>query len=74
MDKDEYFKILDDASCYNLENFFFDKEWASMGALSHIASEKEDGNGNISDTRNESTERFENTKIKKDKNAIKMIE
>jgi hypothetical protein len=72
MDRDEYFRILDDASCFNLENFFFDKEWANMGALAHVQSEREDENAQNS----EKNEGFDNVKkiLKKDKNALKMLE
>lgn len=35
MDRDDYFRILEETSCYNMENFVFDREWANLSALSH---------------------------------------
>ncbi len=72
MDRDDYFKILDDASCFNLENYFTDKEFSLMGALSNVQTEREEDIVNSLDK----SDNFENLKKsgKKDKNALKMLE
>ena len=49
MDKDEYFRILEETSCYNLENFVFDREWTNISGLSHV-NKKEVGINDPSST------------------------
>ena len=67
MDRDEYFQILEEACCYNMENYVTDPEWSGLSGLSHIPkSEKEyDSNKDYlinGDNKN------------KDKNAFKILE
>ena len=38
MDKDDYFKILEEPCCYNFENYLNDKSWATLIGLSHVSS------------------------------------
>ena len=68
MDKDEFFKILDDPSCFNHEVFILDKTWATNGTLSHIQSDKDD---QCLFYDSEQTSVNKNNQ-KKDKNTLKM--
>ena len=71
MDKDEYFRILEEASCYNIENYVFDREWVSISGLSHIQKNEKENNKYI-----ESVNKFEdeNTASKNEKNIYKILE
>jgi hypothetical protein len=40
MDKEEFFRILEDPCCYNIENYVYDKEWCGMSGLTHITREE----------------------------------
>jgi hypothetical protein len=69
MDRDEYFRILDEPCCYNIENFVLDSEWASISGLSNIIPEGRE------DELTDSNENTEDKKInKKDKNVLKLLE
>lgn len=35
MDKDEFFKILEEECCYNINNFFMDLDWALQSSIAH---------------------------------------
>lgn len=70
MDKDEFFKILDDSSCFNHEVFILDKTWATNGTLSHIQSEKEDLG--LAFFENSEQTGVNKNNLKKDKNSLKM--
>jgi hypothetical protein len=37
MDKDDYFKILEEPCCYNFNNYLDDKSWATLIGLSHVS-------------------------------------
>jgi len=40
MDKEEFFKVLEELCCYNIENYVFDKEWCGMSEITHITREE----------------------------------
>jgi hypothetical protein len=71
MDRDEYFRILEEASSYNIENYVFDREWVSISGLSHIQkSDREDTQFNELNNKVEE----ENKTTKKEKNIYKVLE
>ena len=41
MDKDEHFKILEQLSSFNFENYFTETEWVEQCALSAVAKKEE---------------------------------
>jgi len=69
MDRDDYFQILEETSCYNLENYVTDPEWASLSGLSHMKTDKNDTFHNKDLHKNN-----EEGKSQKEKNAIKVFE
>ena len=71
MDRDEFFKILDEPCCYNLKNYVFDKEWCSMSGLSHIP--KDDWEDN-SEALIDANEKMHGEGKRKEKNAWKTLE
>ena len=68
MDKDEYFQILEEACCYNIENYVTDPEWAGISGLSHIVKSKEDNDNK------DYFQSIEDAKSQKEKNAFKILE
>ena len=71
MDKDDYFKIVEEASCFNVENFILNKEWASMAILSHTHGEIDDNYRNSQEL-NDLNESKKGSK--KEKGALKLLE
>ena len=71
MDRDEYFRILEEASCYNIENYVFDREWVSISGLSHIQKNDKEENRFLEII---SKVEEENKALKKDKNIYKILE
>jgi hypothetical protein len=71
MDREEFFRILEEPSCYNIENYVFDKEWCGMSGLTHIPREEyeETTEENI-----EATGKIEAETKRKEKNAWKTLE
>jgi hypothetical protein len=67
MDKDDYLSSLDEASCFNFENYVSDIKWRTQSSLSHIPSKKD----NFSTT-NEKTNEARKNKI--ETNVIKNYE
>lgn len=41
MDKDEYFKIIEEECCYNINNFFLDMDWALQSSIAHNSKVEE---------------------------------
>ena len=78
MDRDEFYRMLEEPCCYNVENFIYDREWASICGLSHISgNEKEDdlARGEKGFNFNPELNSIEKTEEKKThKNVFKAIE
>ena len=75
MDRDDYFRILEEACCYNVENYVTDREWASLSGLSHITKTDKDSKENdwcYKDTLLKSDD--QKVKSTREKNAFKILE
>ena len=74
MDKDDYLKsILEESCCYNLDNFFYDKEWANISSLCNISSNERDEERNYDNYKSEGNEGNKKA-TKNEKNALKHLE